>query len=560
MNCRPRSLVLLFIISAWLSQLAMADPAASDKPAKEEPTAAAASTDKPSKAEPAAAAATTEKPAKAEPAAPAAAPDKQAKEETVAPSAASKPGKEEPAAPPAPTAPAYTVKREPFKIQIDLEGFFEGRNMTEIILRPEEWMTFTVVEAVEHGARVKKGDVLVKFDSEKIDKAVADLRAEQQIAEVALKQAEDQLDVLEKSTPMDLEASQRAQRIAEEDQKNYLELNRPMTIKTMDKIMKFYRQFLDYDRQELEQLEKMYKADDLTEETEKIVLQRARETVERDEFFVEMEEFQRDQALKYHIPRMDDQIKDAAQRKTLAWAKDQVELPLALEKQRLDVARQKVQIARSKERLKNLLADQELMDIKAPGDGYVYYGRCQRGRFSDIASMTETLHRDGNAPPHHVLMTIVEPRPLLIHSTVSEDHLQYVRNGMDGKASPVGYPDIKLDVTVDEVSKLPISLGSFDLQLSLDLEEQVSKVILPGMACKIKLTPYIKSDALIVPPKTVMTDPLDDEKHFVYLQTKDGKAEKHDVTIGKQTDKQMEILKGLSDGDKILLEAPKDAK
>ena len=162
--------------------------------------------------------------------------------------------------------------------------------------------------------------------------------------------------------------------------------------------------------------------------------------------------------------------------------------------------------------------------------------------------------------PHHVIMTIVEPRPLFIHSTVSEDRLQYVRNGMDGKASPTGYPDIKLDVTVDEVGKIPISMGSFDLQLSLDLEDQLSKVILPGMACKIKLTPYSKSDALIVPPKLVQTDPLDDEKHFVYLQTKDGKSEKHDVTIGKQNDKQMEILKGLSEGDKILLEPPKDAK
>ena len=219
-----------------------------------------------------------------------------------------------------------------------------------------------------------------------------------------------------------------------------------------------------------------------------------------------------------------------------------------------------MQIARSKERLKNLLADQELMKIKSPADGYVYYGRCQRGKFNEITSFTEMLRRGGNVMPHHVFMTIVEPRPLFIHSTIAEDRLQYIRTGMDGKASPTGYPDLKLDVTVDEVGKVPISLGSFDLQFSLDLEDQLSKNILPGMGCKIKLVPYIKSDALIVPPKLVSTDPLDDEKHFVYLQTKDGKAEKHDVTIGKQNDKQMEILKGLSDGDKILLEPPKDAK
>jgi multidrug resistance efflux pump len=561
MNCRPRSLVLFFIISAWLSMAVMAAAASSDKsdkPAKDDTAAAAATADKPAKEEPAA------KPAKEEPAAKPAKEEavaKPAKEEPAAAAPAAKPAKEEPAAAPAPpAAPTYTVKREPFKIQFELDGSFESRNMAEIIFHPEEWTSFTVVQAVEHGARVKKGDVLLEFDSEKIDKAIADLRTEQQITEVALKQAEDQLSVLEKSTPLDLELSQRAQRLADEDQKNYFEIDRPMEIKTMDKMVTIYRQQLEYARQELEQLEKMYKADDLTEETEKIVLQRARNTVDRAEFMLEREEYERDQLLKYQIPRMDEQIKETVQRRTLAWNKDKVQLPLTLEKLRLEVPRQKVQLARSKERLKNLLADQELMKIKAPADGYVYYGRCQRGKFNEIVSLTETLRRGGNAMPHHALMTIVEPRPLFIHSTISEDRLQYVRNGMDGKAWPTGYPDIKLDVTVDEVGKVPFALGIFDLQLSLDLEDQVSKVILPGMSCKIKLTPYSKSEALIVTPKLVSTDPMDDEKHFVYLQTKDGKSEKREVTIGKQNDKQMEILKGLSEGDKILLEAPKDAK
>jgi HlyD family secretion protein len=555
MNCRVRSLVLFLIISAWTCAAALSELAAADK-AKDEPTPAASAAaatqdkDKAAKEEPAPAAA---KPVKEEAAA-----TKPAKEE---PAPAAKPTKDEPA-PAAATPPAatYTVKREPFKIQFELDGSFESREMNELVFHPEEWASFSVLQAVEHGSRVKKGDVLLEFDSEKIDKAVADLKTELQIAEVALKLSEDQLATLEKSTPMDLESSQRSQRIAEEDNKRYFDDIRPMEIKTADMQVKTSQQQLDNAKEELDQLEKMYKADDLTEETEKIVLKRARNTVERDEFWLKREEFEHNQMMKYLLPRMDEQVKDSLQRRNLAWNKDRVELPLALDRQRLDVARQKVQIARSKERLKNLLADQELMKIKSPVDGYVYYGRCQRGKFSEIASMTETLRRGGSVMPHHVFMTIVQPRPLFVHSTIAEDRLQYIRSGMDGKTSPTGYPDLKLDVTVDEVGKVPMSMGAFDLQFSLDLEDQLSKNILPGMNCKVKLMPYVKSDAVVVPPKLVSTDPLDDEKHFVYLQTKDGKSEKHDVTIGKQNDKQMEILKGLSEGDKILLEPPKDAK
>jgi HlyD family secretion protein len=172
----------------------------------------------------------------------------------------------------------------------------------------------------------------------------------------------------------------------------------------------------------------------------------------------------------------------------------------------------------------------------------------------------EMFRKGGSALSNRALMTIVQPRPIFIHSVASEDRLQHVRNGMDAKASPVGYPDIKFDVTVDEIGKIPIAQGSFDLQLNLALDEQPSRVILPGMACKIKLIPYSKADALVVPPKSVMTDPLDDDKNYVWMQTKDGKPEKHDVTIGKQTEKYAEILKGLSEGDKVLLEAPKDVK
>ncbi len=111
----------------------------------------------------------------------------------------------EPAAP-----PSYTVKKEPFKIEVDLEGVFEAPTMAEMVLRPEEWKGLTVLEAVAHGATVKKGDVLVKLDMEKIDRAIDDLRAELKLGEIALKQAEDQFALSEKTTPLDLDAGQRA--------------------------------------------------------------------------------------------------------------------------------------------------------------------------------------------------------------------------------------------------------------------------------------------------------------------------------------------------------------
>jgi membrane fusion protein (multidrug efflux system) len=80
------------------------------------------------------------------------------------------------------------------------------------------------------------------------------------------------------------------------------------------------------------------------------------------------------------------------------------------------------------------------------------------------------------------------------------------------------------------------------------------------MACKVKLVPYVKADALSVPSKAVINDDLDDQKQYVYVLEKDGKAVKCPVTVGKKTDKQVEILSGLDEGAQVLLEAPKDQK
>src|SRR3954468_6350293 len=50
----------------------------------------------------------------------------------------------------------HKVTTEFLKQETTLSGVFEATTMTEVIVRPETWSEFTVLEAVEHGAKVKK--------------------------------------------------------------------------------------------------------------------------------------------------------------------------------------------------------------------------------------------------------------------------------------------------------------------------------------------------------------------------------------------------------------------
>ena len=133
---------------------------------------------------------------------------------------------------------------------------------------------FTVQSAVAHGATVRRGDVLLQLEPEKIDRALTDLKAEVKLSELALRATEEELAAVEKITPLELEANQRAARMTEEDRKSYFDVIRPFTIKAEDFNLRMSQAQLEYEQEELRQLEKMYKADDITEETEAIVLKR----------------------------------------------------------------------------------------------------------------------------------------------------------------------------------------------------------------------------------------------------------------------------------------------
>jgi HlyD family secretion protein len=469
------------------------------------------------------------------------------------------PPKKPAAEPSKPTPPTHTVKKEVLKIQVEIGGMFEAEEMAELVLRPKDWTLLSVLSAVPQGTKVKKGDVVLKLDPEKLDRALADVRTELRLAEINLQQGRQQLAALEKTTPLDLEAGQRAQRHAEEDQKYYFAVDRPETLKAADMSLKNIRKYLEYERQELEQLEKMYKADDLVEETEKIVLQRQRDTVERMEYYLHTAEVNHNEILKFMIPRRDEQITDAAQRRSIQWQKAKIDLPLALDQQRLEMKKLEVQIARNREKSKNLERDRGLMTVTAPQDGIVYYGRCQRGKFNESAALTEALRRGGGIAPNQIFMTIAAPRPVFLRAMLQEAELKDLHVGSQGTAVPTASPDSRLSATIEQIDAVPLTPGVFDAKLDVTLEAK-DKAILPGMSCKVKFTPYVKTDALTVPPKAVFSEPENDDEHYVYVLDAQGKPEKRSVTVGRETDKQAEILKGLRAGDKILLEEPKDEK
>jgi len=479
------------------------------------------------------------------------------------PKPAAKPGAaEKKAAGPAPvdTSTTHKVKRELFKVELTLKGVFEAEKAAEIVLRPDVWSSLEVAKAVEHGRAVKRGDLLVECDLDKIDEEIADLRAKVGISELAVKQSEEGLRTLEVATPLDLKLAERSLQHAQEDLARFLKTDRPMSEKMADFLAKLAQQRLDYEREELQQLEKMYKADELTEETEEIVLRRQRNAVEAAEFMLDMARTDRDATLQVDVPRRQESLEQNRERQGLLAAKAKATLPMAIEQQRRELAKAKIEVAKDEQKLKKLLADRESLTVRAPMDGVAYYGRFVRGKWSGLETAAESLRRGGSISKNAVVMTVVALRPMTIRAAVGESDLEKIQPGLKGTARPTAYPDLRLDARLAHVDAVPSASESFDarIEVGLDGGDKRTASLVPGMACTVKFVPYLDRQALVVPAKAVFREDLDEDQRYVFLARKEGKPEKRPVKAGKQSDDKIEIIRGLAEGDEILLERPKE--
>jgi multidrug efflux pump subunit AcrA (membrane-fusion protein) len=415
--------------------------------------------------------------------------------------------------------------------------------------------SLTVLKAVEQGTAVKKGDTLVELDLEKIDQAIRDLQVDRHLSDLALQQAEEELPVLEKSTPLDLAAAERFRKQADEDLKKFVEVSRPLAEETANNGVKNAAYFVEYAREELKQLQKMYRNKDLTEETEEIILKRQRHMVEMAEFNLRSAKVRQEETLKVSLPRQEQSLRNAAAKQAIAWDKARNTLPLAVSQKRLSLQKLKYEHERTLEKLDNLLKDRELFTVRAPADGVVYYGKCTRGEWTAASTVRAKLQPGGTLPAEEVFMTVVTPRPLLVHAAVEEKDLRLLRAPMKGRAVPAAYPDLRLPAQLLWVSNVPESAGSFQARIGIEAGNGADR-LMPGMACTIKLTAFNKKDVLTVPAGAVFTDEDNDEDHYVYLASQKGKPEKRPVRVGQSANGKTEVLGGLSEGDEVLTSKP----
>ena len=314
--------------------------------------------------------------------------------------------------------------------------------------------------------------------------------------------------------------------------------------------MKSQLQWLEYAREELKQLQKMYRDKDLTEETEEMILKRQRHQVEQLEFNIESLKLRQERDATLDLPRRDHSMK-TLQKQTLAWQKSQSLLPLELNQKRVALQKQEVDRTKNEERLQDLEYDCAAMIVQRRETAS--FTTVNRIEHRGIRPRFRIIKRHGAIQPKEFFMTVVSAKPLSLRADVEEKDLQSLKAGLTGHAVPVAFPSLKLACRLKSVSIVPRAAGTFEARIALDVPENVDSV-LPGMIANAKFVTYRKDDAMLVPTSAIFQDDASDVSYV--LVATDGKPVRTEIEVGKASGNKTEILSGVKVGAEILASKP----
>jgi hypothetical protein len=454
-------------------------------------------------------------------------------------------------------AAELTVEAKPFHIDRSFSATLLPAKPLLIAIEPEAWADFAIDEMLPHGSAVKKGDVLVKFDREGYDRKIEDLRRAVQSRALSLASQELAFVKLEEETSLKLEAARRAAGNAAEDLEYFTKVGRTTEEEEIADSLEGAKRRLEATREELKQLKMMYDADDLTEQTEEIILRRQEYAVKSTELSLKHTELATKRALEVTLPRRALALETEAKGSAIELEKAEKNLPRGLEGARLDLEAARSAAAREKEELADLEKDAPLFEIKADADGTFYHGSLDEGRWS-LGELAKLLVKGGRVPFIRPFASLVPAdADLGLTAHVDESVARSLKEQLKGSLTAAGREDVALSATIQEIASVPAGDGKYRVDLLPEWPEQdklewpADLDVAAGMNFECRFVVHRAEAAIAVPLKALHA--AEGGKWTVQVKMADGKSETRPVTRGRVNGEQVEILNGLEGGQVVII-------
>ncbi len=304
-----------------------------------------------------------------------------------------------------------------------ISGVFEAINTHELSAGTDQIKSLKIMKIVPHGTAVGKGQNLVWFETEEVDKRIKEAGEKLRLSELTFKDEQFAHEQFVETQKLDRAAADRAYQVAKQKYDNFVQVDRERQIESAHFNLKNAEASLENVMEELTQLEQMYKEDDLTEESEEIVLKRAKQAVDNAQFRLKGTEVSTQRELEQSIPRSVVDQKDALARAQLTHAKAIRDINIARQRRDIELRQKGDKFKEEQDDFKELQEQRKQLVIQSPQAGIAFHGKITRGKISEKPS---TLAEGVSVTNDQVLVTVAEPNRLQIRADLQEKDLQRV--------------------------------------------------------------------------------------------------------------------------------------
>jgi len=419
--------------------------------------------------------------------------------------------------------------------KVDLRCEVEGRQIK-------------IVEIMEEGTQVEKGDVLIRFDTEELSRKHAEQEIKFKQAEAKADVANSELEVAKNTAAAEVSKAETALALAKLEHKKYLDGEYGVEVDDLQGLIALAERDLQKARDDLAYNRRLVKKGYGKIDT----LLQQEISIKNLEFFLKRDEKKlhvlTEYTREYKDVELGGKVTDAE--RELERAENSGEANITKAQTDLDSAI--ITAGLEKTQLEKLQKQLDLCVITAPQPGVLVYSK---DRWWDESSR---VGPGALVYSRQTLVSLPDLSQMQVKVNVHESVVKKVKPGQKAEIRIEAFSNQVLTGTVETVATLADSNNSWrrggvkEYKTVVKVDEvSADGGIKPGMSAEVKITADILKDRLVLPVSAVTAN---QDEHFVYV-VEDGEVTKTRVKVGANNNTHVEITDGLSEGAKVTLDA-----
>ena len=438
----------------------------------------------------------------------------------------------------------YIVKRGDFLVSLVEGGTL--RAVQELIIRNELEGATTIVSVVPEGTTVKQGDLLVELDSSALKEKIANQEVTVQNSEGAYGRAKEDLEI--QRLTMDAAVKDAALKVefAISDLEKYKEGDWLQTRRAIEARITIAQ---EENQRALDRLNwtKTLEAKGYATKDE---LRADQLTMKRQEITIAQADEELRLAIKYTYPKSVRQLEAALDTARLALLQTKQKASSTIKSYETDVTAKLNTFDLQRDRLGEMKKQLELTKIYAPQEGLVVYATGSSAASGILIEQGATIRQKQD------LIKLPDVTQMMIEIRVHESHVRQVKPNLGAYVTIDSLPDKQFTGVVKKIAVLPDTSSRFynpNMKVyttEVWINETLSD-IKPGVSGRAEIVVTNLQNVLTVPIQAVTTV-KGQQVCFVQRGEKDVPVP---VEVGMFNDRMIEIRKGLTEGDHVLLSA-----